>query len=79
MSRFERLLIPIIALVIIAALLLEEAGASAVRIVALSFGVLLCVALVIGMVHRAKKKLRTAAALRADDQTSNDDGANSDG
>ena len=71
MGRFERLLIPIIAAVMIAAFLLEGLGASSVRTIAIVLGVLLIVAMVFGMYHRARAKLRAAAAARQAGQTSN--------
>jgi hypothetical protein len=75
MSRFERLLIPIIAVVALAAFLLEDLSPESVRRVALGFGVLLAVVLLVGMVHRARRKRRTAdeaARAAAADQTSKD-------
>jgi hypothetical protein len=74
MSRFERLLIPIIALVALAAFFLEGLSAERVRGVALGFGAILSAVLVVGMVHRARRKRRTAAetARAAEDQTSNE-------
>jgi hypothetical protein len=72
MSRFERLLIPIIAVVMAAAFLLEAADPAAVRIGAIAIGLLLVACLLVGMVHRARKKLREARTARPPDQTSND-------
>ena len=53
MSRFERLLIPIIALVMIAAFLLEGMGPAGVRRIALGLGILLLAAIVVGNLVRA--------------------------
>ena len=70
MARFERLLIPIIAAVMVAAFFLEDLGAVGVRRIALGLGILLIVALVVGLYHRVRKKLS---------QTSNDPGDKSAG
>jgi hypothetical protein len=72
MAKFERLLIPIIAVVMVAAFLLEDLGPSGVRTIALSLGILLLLAMVVGMYHRVKKKLKPPEAPGAPDQTSND-------
>jgi hypothetical protein len=72
MSRLERLLIPIIAVVIVAAFLLEGASPSTVRVIAIIAGILLLVALVYGMIRRARKKLKIDAEMRMLRQTSND-------
>ena len=72
MSRFERLLLPIIALVMIGAFLLESVDATGVRTIAITLGVIMVVAIVFGMYHRARKKLRAAQSARLSDHTSND-------
>jgi hypothetical protein len=74
MARFERLLIPIIAVVILAAFFLEDLGAASVRRIALGFGILLVVAIVIGMWHRVKRKSRAASAGDRSGHTSNEHG-----
>ena len=82
MARFERLLIPIVLLIVIGAFLLEGAGPSGARIVALSIGVLLVLAIVVGMYHRVKKKGRTPPGGETEeirDQTSNSSGSHGGG
>jgi hypothetical protein len=72
MSKFERLLIPIVVLVMLGAFLLEDLSATSVRRVALVFGSLLVVALVFGMYHRWRKKVGTDPPASEADQTSNE-------
>jgi hypothetical protein len=74
MARFERLLIPIIAVVMLAAFLLEDLGAQGVRRIALGLGILLVAAIVVGMYHRVRKKSRQEAAVDPPTQTSNEHG-----
>lgn len=72
MGRFERLLIPIVLVVVVAAFWLEDLGPAGVRGIAIGLGVLLTVAMIAGMIHRARKKGRSEAAAPGADQTSND-------
>jgi hypothetical protein len=74
MSRFERLLIPIIAVVMVAAFFLEDVGAAGVRRIALGLGLLLVAAIVVGMIHRVRRKRTSPGSAPAGDQTSNDPG-----
>lgn len=72
MGRFERLLIPIVLVVVVGAFWLEDLGPAGVRGVAIGLGMLLSVAMVVGMIHRARKKSRSQAAAPDADQTSNE-------
>ena len=60
MNRLENLLLPLIAVVIVGALLLEHATADTVRSTALWFGSFLAVFLVFGGLGRAMRKARAA-------------------
>jgi hypothetical protein len=71
MARFERLLIPIVLVVVIGAFWLEDLKAATVRGIAIGLGVLLAVAMVVGMIHRVRRKGRDPA--QPPGQTSNDD------
>jgi uncharacterized SAM-binding protein YcdF (DUF218 family) len=71
MARFERLLIPIVLVVVIGAFWLEDLQATTVRGIAIGLGILLAVAIVVGMIHRVRRKGRDPA--QAPGQTSNDD------
>ena len=64
MQRFEALLIPIIALIVVGALLLERVDPATVRIVAIVIVTLLLVYLIYGSYRRAKKKVEAARLER---------------
>jgi hypothetical protein len=73
MARFERLLIPIVLVVVVAAFWLEDLGPSGVRGIAIGLGVLLTLAIVVGMIHRVRRKGRSQPPAPDADQTSNED------
>jgi hypothetical protein len=58
--------------VVVAAFWLEDLGPAGVRAIAIGLGVLLSVAIVVGMIHRARKKGGAGPGAPPADQTSND-------
>jgi hypothetical protein len=73
MAKFERLLIPIVLVVMLGAFLLEGVGPTGVRSIAIGVGAVLALAIVVGMIHRVRKKGSAPIPGPEDVQTSKDD------